>query len=82
MVLSANHKILAASIDKSSDKKPRICLYDISSGPSFKLLFETILVQSPEYIDFSSNNRLLLCKNPDKDVIIDLNTWAVSAAHI
>jgi len=47
VVLSANHKILAVSVEKSTDKKARVCVYDIASSMIFKLLFETYLVQSP-----------------------------------
>lgn len=39
VALSANHKLLAASIEKFAEKKARICVYDVATAPSFKLLF-------------------------------------------
>jgi hypothetical protein len=73
--ITHNEKMLAVSVDRSAESKARVLVYDIS-GSSFKQLYSTFLPQNPEYLDFSSNNRVLLCKNPDKDVQIDTSLWS------
>jgi hypothetical protein len=30
-------------------------------------------------LDFSKNNRILLCKNSDKDVLVDAVSWSTTS---
>ena len=39
VALSANHKIMAISVEKSQDRQARVCVYDIATTMGFKLLF-------------------------------------------
>lgn len=39
VAVSSNEKMMAVAVEKSSDSKARICIYDINTAKSFQLLY-------------------------------------------
>lgn len=81
VAISSNEKMMAVAVEKSSDSKARICVYDINTSKSFQLLYETFLVKNPDFVDFSTSNKVVLCKLNDKDVYVDTMNWSNAVAE-